>query len=103
MSDAGGDRAGAFRSAAYDAPGLAQIVDQIEVSLVREHHEEEFVTAVLAQVCDGGSKVEVLNCGHPPPLLLSGAGVSLSSRWTPGCHSGSPPWALPHGTCTPSR
>jgi len=31
---------------------------------------EEFVTAVLAQVSADGDKAEILNCGHPPPLLI---------------------------------
>ena len=66
---------GAFREAAYDAPGLADIVARIEISLERQATEEEFVTAVLAQIADGGSAVEVLNCGHPAPLLVSGGTV----------------------------
>jgi serine phosphatase RsbU (regulator of sigma subunit) len=40
--------------------------------------EQEFVTAVLAEIVDGGTGIEILNCGHPPPLLsrggLNGAG-----------------------------
>jgi Stage II sporulation protein E (SpoIIE) len=66
---------GAFREAAYDAPGLAEIAERIEVSLQRQAAAEEFVTAVLAQIPDDGSAVEILNCGHPPPLLLCGGGV----------------------------
>jgi hypothetical protein len=31
---------------------------------------EGFVTAVIVDVTDGGSKLHVANCGHPPPLLL---------------------------------
>jgi Stage II sporulation protein E (SpoIIE) len=63
---------GAFREAAYDAPGLPEIAARIELSLQRQAAAEEFVTAVLAQIADGGRSVEILNCGHPPPLLLSG-------------------------------
>jgi serine phosphatase RsbU (regulator of sigma subunit)/uncharacterized RmlC-like cupin family protein len=61
---------GAFREAAYDAPDLGEIAARIELSLQRQAAEEEFVTAVLAQITASGSKIEILNCGHPPPLLL---------------------------------
>ena len=63
---------GAFREAAYDAAGLAEIAARVECSLLRQAAAEEFVTAVLAQISDDGLTVEILNCGHPPPLLLSG-------------------------------
>lgn len=63
---------GAFREAAYDAAGLAEIAARIEVSLQRQLAAEEFVTAVLAQVPAGSPAIEILNCGHPPPLLLTG-------------------------------
>lgn len=31
---------------------------------------EGFVTAVVVDVADGGDRMRVANCGHPPPLLL---------------------------------
>lgn len=68
---------GAFREAAYDAADLAEIAARIELSLERQGSGEEFVTAVLAQIPDGGS-IEILNCGHPPPLLLSGEAVRFA-------------------------
>lgn len=61
---------GAFREAAYDAPDLPRIADRIEASLRHQEATEEFVTAVLAQVSADGSRVEILNCGHPGPLLV---------------------------------
>lgn len=63
---------GAFREAAYDAPDLAEIAARIELSLQRQAAEEEFVTAIVAQIADDGTTAEILNCGHPPPLLVSG-------------------------------
>lgn len=64
---------GAFRETAYDAAGLAEIAARIEISLARQAEPAaEFVTAILAQVGDGGSAVEMLSCGHPAPLLISG-------------------------------
>jgi serine phosphatase RsbU (regulator of sigma subunit) len=60
---------GAFRESAYDAADLAEIAARIEASLQHQEAEEEFVTAVLAQVSADGGLVEILNCGHPSPLL----------------------------------
>lgn len=62
---------GAFRESAYDAPGLAEIAQRIELSLARRAPDGRFVTAVLAQARSDGSRIEILNCGHPPPLLLA--------------------------------
>lgn len=75
---------GAFREAAYDAPDLTEIAARIETSLGRQAREEEFVTAVLAQIAADGSKVEVLNCGHPPPLLISAASAQFVDIVDPG-------------------
>ena len=61
---------GAFREAAYDAADLTQIAARIETSLRNQEAVEEFVTAVLAEVSGDGSRVEILNCGHPVPLLI---------------------------------
>jgi serine phosphatase RsbU (regulator of sigma subunit) len=67
---------GAFREAAYDAPSLADIAARIELSLLHQAAEEEFVTVVMAQVAAGRPVIEILNCGHPPPLLVrDGAGA----------------------------
>jgi serine phosphatase RsbU (regulator of sigma subunit) len=61
---------GVFREAAHDEIDLAGIVDRIEASLAREFGEEQFVTAVLADLPADGAKMELLSCGHPAPLLL---------------------------------
>ena len=63
---------GAFRESVYDAPSLAVIADRIDTSLARQSTGEQFVTALFAQVSIDGSRVDLLNRGHPPPLLLSG-------------------------------
>jgi serine phosphatase RsbU (regulator of sigma subunit) len=68
---------GTFREVAYDAVDLETIADRIEVSLARQLTDEQFVTAVLAQVSGNGAKVELLNCGHPPPLLASGSAAQF--------------------------
>jgi serine phosphatase RsbU (regulator of sigma subunit) len=64
---------GVFREAAYDEDSLAAIVARIETSLDRQLGDEQFVTAVLAEISADGDKIELLSCGHPAPLLL-GAG-----------------------------
>jgi serine phosphatase RsbU (regulator of sigma subunit) len=64
---------GAFREAAYDAPGLPEIAERIEISLRRQAVAGEYVTAVLMEVPADGATLRILNRGHPPPLLCTGA------------------------------
>jgi serine phosphatase RsbU (regulator of sigma subunit) len=64
---------GVFREAAHDEDSLAAIVARIETSLARQLGDEQFVTAVLAEISTDGDKIELLSCGHPAPLLI-GAG-----------------------------
>lgn len=65
---------GAFRAAAYQEYTLAAIANSIEVILDHELGDEQFITAVLAQVSPDGTKMEVINCGHPQPLQLGPRG-----------------------------
>src|SRR5215472_15253335 len=53
---------------------LAAIACRIESSLAREFGDEEFVTAIFAELSADGAKMELLNCGHPDPLLVGPAG-----------------------------
>ena len=62
---------GAFREAAFDEPDLAGIAARIDRSLRQQVGDEEFVTAVLAEARPGTDAVELLSCGHPPPLLVT--------------------------------
>ncbi|MEU6769882.1 PP2C family protein-serine/threonine phosphatase [Streptomyces sp. NPDC046759] len=66
-----------FREAAYDEPTLEEIVTRLEASSTRhsctlaaEDLLEQFTTVVLAEFPHQGDCIRVLNCGHPPPLLL---------------------------------
>jgi serine phosphatase RsbU (regulator of sigma subunit) len=68
---------GAFREVAPDTSDLAVIATRIEATLARELTDEQFVTAIVGQVSADGSKVELLNRGHPPPLLMDGTGPRL--------------------------
>ncbi|MEH0548844.1 PP2C family protein-serine/threonine phosphatase [Streptomyces sp. B21-105] len=60
---------GVFREAAYDEPDLLAVVDRIERSLARNLGADDFVTAVVAGHPRPG-ELEVVNCGHAPPLLV---------------------------------
>jgi hypothetical protein len=75
---------GAFREAAYDATSLAMITDRIEASLARQGDRELFVTAILGHVSEDGSTIELLNCGHPPPLLAGSDGPRFIEPAEPG-------------------
>jgi len=64
---------GVFREAAHEEDSLEAIVSRIETSLARQLGDEQFVTAILAEVSADGTKIELLGCGHPAPLLLGPA------------------------------
>ncbi|MFI1359326.1 PP2C family protein-serine/threonine phosphatase [Streptomyces sp. NPDC020898] len=64
---------GVFREAAYDEPDLLSVVDRIERSLARNLGPDDFVTAVVAGYPRTGH-LEMVNCGHAPPLLVRAAG-----------------------------
>jgi len=83
---------GVFREAAYDpAGGLAGIIARIEITLARELRDEQFVTAVLAEIRPDCRTAAILNCGHPLPLLLGPGG----SRFA-GEDDGSMPLGMTH-------
>ncbi|MBA2950097.1 serine/threonine-protein phosphatase [Streptomyces sp. PSKA28] len=60
---------GVFREAAYDEPDLLDVVARIERSLARNLAADDFVTAVVAGYPKDG-RMELVNCGHAPPLLV---------------------------------
>jgi serine phosphatase RsbU (regulator of sigma subunit) len=64
---------GAFREAARDEAGLAAVVSRVEASTASDAIDEHFVTAVIAEISADGTRMDLINCGHPAPLLL-GAG-----------------------------
>ncbi|MES4891155.1 PP2C family protein-serine/threonine phosphatase [Streptomyces sp. NPDC096012] len=64
---------GVFREAAYDEPDLLAVVGRIERSLARNLGPDDFVTAVVAGHRRSG-QLEIVNCGHAPPLLISASG-----------------------------
>lgn len=67
-----------FREAAYDETGLSGIARRLEASSTRysaafapEDLMERFITALLVEIPHDGGPIGILNCGHPPPLLLN--------------------------------
>ncbi|GGW76948.1 PP2C family protein-serine/threonine phosphatase [Streptomyces griseoloalbus] len=65
---------GVFREAAYDEPDLLDVVCRIERSLARNLGYDDFVTAVVAGYPEPG-RLEMVNCGHAPPLMIRGTDV----------------------------
>jgi serine phosphatase RsbU (regulator of sigma subunit) len=66
-----------FREAAYDEPDLARLARRLDISMSRYSDTvtapdagEGFATALLAEIRHGAREVALLNCGHPPPVLL---------------------------------
>src|SRR6185437_8042908 len=71
---------GEFRGAAADIDDISQVAQQIDRRLRPYLGEEDFVTALIAELAADGSYCAV-SCGHPAPLVLSGEEVrKLSLR-----------------------
>ncbi|GAB2713646.1 PP2C family protein-serine/threonine phosphatase [Kitasatospora kifunensis] len=71
----------AFREAAYDEPDLPGVARRLERSVSRRadqlpSSEERFITTVLAEIPGDEPVVRIVNCGHPPPLLICQGRVS---------------------------
>ncbi|MFF3615069.1 PP2C family protein-serine/threonine phosphatase [Streptomyces sp. NPDC002580] len=70
---------GAFREGAHRYGTLPELTAALEVSVCRDLDEvadtrydpgEHFITALVLDIPDDGTPAEMINCGHPPPLLL---------------------------------
>ncbi|MER6983140.1 PP2C family protein-serine/threonine phosphatase [Streptomyces carpinensis] len=73
---------GAFREAAHDERDLTGVARRVERSMSRHAAQlpggewaERFVTAVFAEIPEHEQVVRIVNCGHPPPLILHEGGV----------------------------
>jgi serine phosphatase RsbU (regulator of sigma subunit) len=75
---------GTFREAAYDTATLPAVAERIERGLARQESAEQFVTAFLAEISADGHQLTLLNCGHPPPLMMSTEGGRLLDIAEPG-------------------
>ncbi|MGW0193953.1 PP2C family protein-serine/threonine phosphatase [Nonomuraea sp. NPDC003201] len=69
---------GAFRETARRSPQLPDLAADLEDSYLTQNHSnaadqvfaESFVTAAVIDIPDERPVLTILNCGHPPPLLL---------------------------------
>jgi serine phosphatase RsbU (regulator of sigma subunit) len=66
------DIIGRFREVAHGVGTLNEVAYRLDAGLSRRWGQyEEFVTALLAEIDPNRGKMTILNCGHPPPLLIS--------------------------------
>jgi serine phosphatase RsbU (regulator of sigma subunit) len=79
------DVIGRFREIAHDVGTLNEIAHRLDAGLSRRWGQyEEFVTALLAEIDPDRGKLTILNCGHPPPILISPAdGVTVLEARAP--------------------
>ena len=66
------DIIGRFREVAHEVGTLNEVAHRLDAGLSRRWGQyEEFVTALLAEIDPDRGKLTILNCGHPPPILIS--------------------------------
>ncbi len=63
-----------FRRTAVAVPAMEQVAGEVGRAIRPYLGEEDFVTAVLAQLTPGG-ELTIVNCGHHPPLLCHDGGL----------------------------
>ncbi|MEV6057614.1 PP2C family protein-serine/threonine phosphatase [Streptomyces sp. NPDC052107] len=81
--EAASDVLSSFRVSVHDAPDLPSLAGRLETTM--NHYSEEaadgddalelFVTIVLVEIPAREPVARLINCGHPPPLLLHGGEV----------------------------
>ncbi len=71
-----------FRTAAAAHPSLVELAAELDHSIRFQVGEEDFVTAVLAQFGRRG-QLQLVNCGHPPPLRFGSASAELLANGEP--------------------
>jgi serine phosphatase RsbU (regulator of sigma subunit) len=73
------DIIGRFREVAHNVGTLNEIASRLDAGLSRRWGQyEEFVTALLAEIDPDRGRLTILNCGHPPPLLISSSGGEVT-------------------------
>ncbi|MET9605277.1 PP2C family protein-serine/threonine phosphatase [Streptomyces sp. NPDC006512] len=80
----------AFREAAYDETDMVDVARRMDASSTRYNAAfppdgpmERFATALLVEIPHEGRHIDILNCGHPPPLLLSPSELHVLETATP--------------------
>ncbi|WP_435227167.1 PP2C family protein-serine/threonine phosphatase [Streptomyces sp. Tue6028] len=83
---------GAFREGAHRYATLPELTSALEVSVCRGMDEvadtaldpgEHFITALVLDIPDDGPQPMLINCGHPPPLLLQDGEVTVLHARSP--------------------
>ncbi|WP_051326102.1 PP2C family protein-serine/threonine phosphatase [Glycomyces tenuis] len=59
---------GSFRHVAFERADQRCMVNDLDHAVARNADDEDFVTAILLQ--ERGGTLEIVNCGHPPPMLV---------------------------------
>jgi len=59
---------GSYRHVAYEREDLLDLVGDLDRAVERSKGDEDFVTAAFVE--ERGGSITIVNCGHPPPLLL---------------------------------
>ncbi|MFK0289809.1 PP2C family protein-serine/threonine phosphatase [Streptomyces sp. NPDC090442] len=85
-----------FREAAHGEADMANVARRLDASSTRysaafplDGPVERFATALLVQIPHEGGRIEILNCGHPSPLLVNGGELRSLEPASP-----SPPLSL---------
>ncbi|MFC5786144.1 MULTISPECIES: PP2C family protein-serine/threonine phosphatase [Streptomyces] len=80
----------AFREAAYAETDMVDVARRLDASCTRysaafppDGPMERFATALLAEIPHEGRRIDILNCGHPPPLLLNPRNLRVLESATP--------------------
>lgn len=80
---------GAFRGAAHRQASLDELVTYLDRSVCWDLSEpgetnrsgETFITATILDIPDQDGRVEMISCGHPPPLVLrKGRPTTMDAR-----------------------
>ncbi|MEU6203007.1 PP2C family protein-serine/threonine phosphatase [Micromonospora musae] len=59
---------GSYRHVAFERADLRAVVADLDRAVARSVGDEDFVTAAIVE--ERGGTLTIVNCGHPPPLLL---------------------------------
>jgi serine phosphatase RsbU (regulator of sigma subunit) len=82
---------GAFRAAAHRQATLPELVTYLDGSVCWDMAEpgetdrsgETFITAAILDIPDHDISVDMIDCGHPPPVVLRGGEVTTIDAYQP--------------------
>lgn len=77
---------GGFREMAFATEELADVAHLLSERVAKEAPtDEDFVTAVVVEFAEHGGGARVVNCGHHPPIRVSGGEATFvrTTAWLP--------------------